>query len=167
MKTLILFITTMAFFGCGLKDESLLSCDDWTHPSSKGDIISANPGSSYNVGQVLSVNFTPVDPLVEPIWEKKELEKNGYTGNNVGFVKVNIPEDGDYTVWTTSKAFITYINSENKAQAGGNYITNCKKELKEGGYLLGVSFNFKAGVNKIQLSHSKDKNSVVTVTKTQ
>ena len=167
MKTILLLITILAFFGCDSKDKFLVTCDKWTHPSSKGELIPANPGSSYKLGQVLSVNLTPVDPKVEPAWDKEALDEAGYTGNNVGFIKVNVPEDGDYIVWSTVKTFITYINSEGNAQLGAEYIANCTQQLEQGGYLKAVTFSFKAGVNEIQLSHSTDKSAILTVSKAQ
>ena len=167
MKTLILLITTLAFFGCKPKDEFLVTCDKWTQPSSKETPIPANPEVSYNVGQVLSVDLTSIAPKVEPAWDKEALDEAGYTGDNVGFIKVNVPEDGDYIVWSTAKTFITYINSEGKAQLGGKYTVNCTKQLEQGGYLKAVTFSFKAGVNDIQLSHSPDKSTILTVSKAQ
>ena len=181
MKLLILLTAMLAFIGCGLgsdisdpdtklaniEDEFLVSCEKWTHPSSKDDVIVNNSGSTYNLGQVLSVDLSPVGTTVDPLWSKEELDKNGYTGNNTGWARVNIPENGKYTFWITSKAFITpYLNKEDPVM-GGLYMTDCNKQLNKGGYLKAVEFDLKAGETVIQLSNSPAENTVLTVTKAQ
>ena len=171
MKKILLFITILTFLACDPSSKSVegnlsKTCEEWTHPSSTKEIIQSNPGSSYNLGQVLSIEFRPVPPMVGTAWSAEALKEGGYDGENVGFVKVNIPEAGDYIVWITAEAFISpYLNKEDPPLLGGDYIGGCEKQKNQGGYLKAVSFSLKAGINTIQFSHSPDENTILTVTK--
>ena len=149
--------------------EFLVACDEWTHPSSKNNVITVNPDTTYNIDQALSVTLSPSALKADTAWSETELKDNDYTGKNTAFVKINIPEDGDYTVWLTIKSFITPYHSQgqDKPLVGGKYIGPCKKELAEGGYLKAVMFSLKKGLNTIQLSHSKESQAVLTVAKSE
>lgn len=186
LALLSLILLSMSFLGCGFApfadtdsadtdvadtDDLLVPCDEWEHPSSR-DLYSNNLDRTYSLNQGVIVSLSSVPPIAETtineLLSEEEQAANGYTGDKVGFVKVNIPSDGSYTVWITRPAWISpYLNAEDEPIFGGEYLHNCKKQFIEGGYLTAVVFDLKAGLNTLQLSHSPHREIVLTVTKSQ
>ena len=118
MKIMILLITTLAFFGCDLGPDSP-DTKSYTCPLDQEEIITANPGSTYNLDQVLSVDFRPLEPLAKTTESNEKLDKKGYKGKRSGYVKVNIPEDGTYVVWTTAKAWVRSLHEHRRSAYNG------------------------------------------------
>ncbi|MBC6415780.1 MAG: hypothetical protein GDA46_05250 [Bdellovibrionales bacterium] len=165
MKQLVFLFIAFNILSCNkskVSDDKELNCDWREHPS-KENPINIDQNSVYNINEVLSLSLNSSEALAPVAWSKEELDESGYTGTNKGFVKINIEKDGDYIIWLTSQAFITPFQFANeKPIPSKNYTKQfC---LEENQYLKAVSFTLKKGLNMIQLSHSKDEVSLLTVT---